>query len=269
MSRRHKSIPLPPPILACIVAYLAAFILAFTDARLCAIPLALFLIVCLAAPFFPGFSFYLPVVSHGSSGKKAVAVSFDDGPDPATTPALLNLLKKHGTSATFFVTGRRASEHRGLVRQILSEGHSIGNHSYNHSPLLMLKSYSHLLHDIQSTQALLTEFGITPLVFRPPVGITSPRLGPALAKTGLLCVNFSCRGYDAGNRFIRRLSNKILTKAKPDDIILLHDCAPNENFNLNNYLTEIESILVGMKKKGLEILPLSEIIGTAVMKTWP
>jgi peptidoglycan/xylan/chitin deacetylase (PgdA/CDA1 family) len=200
------------------------------------------------------------------SGKRAVALTFDDGPDPLITPALLDTLKRHRVNATFFVTGRRAAANRDLVVQILSAGHSIGNHSYHHFPLLMLKSRARLQDEILSAQSLLSEFGISPLSFRPPVGITSPRLGQVLQDAGLICVNFSCRGYDAGNRFIERLSINILKKVKPDDIILLHDSAPSANFNLNKFLHEIEIILTGLREKKLEVLPLSELIGKDIMK---
>jgi peptidoglycan/xylan/chitin deacetylase (PgdA/CDA1 family) len=77
-----------------------AILLLFFDARLSVIPLAGFLLLCMAAPFSPRFGFYLPVISRGTSGKKALAITFDDGPDPFTTPLLLKLLLKRQTKAT-------------------------------------------------------------------------------------------------------------------------------------------------------------------------
>ena len=266
MREAPPAIRLTPALQACIAAYLAAMLLAFVDVRLSAVPLALFLFLCIAAPFFPGFGFYLPVISRGCSGRRAVAITFDDGPDPVTTPALLELLKRHDAAATFFIIGGHAAEHRSLVKKILSDGHTIGNHSYHHSPLLMLRSLSHLRAEIRSTQALLSEFSVSSIAFRPPVGITSPRLGPVLAEAGLICVNFSCRGFDAGNRRISRLSGKILRRVKPDDIILLHDRAPKSSVDLGKFLNEVELILVGLNDKGLEIIPLSEIIGRPITK---
>jgi peptidoglycan-N-acetylglucosamine deacetylase len=133
-------VPLAPAHLAGIGAFQAAAVLAFVDLRLTAIPLAMFLILCLIAPFIPGFGFFLPIVSRGRREYRAVALTFDDGPDPATTRRLLDVLSRHGISATFFVTGLRASAHRDLVREILSRGHTLGNHSYSHSPFLMLRA---------------------------------------------------------------------------------------------------------------------------------
>src|SRR5208283_5757181 len=79
--------------------------MALVDPRPALIPAALFLLLCLVAPFLFRFSFYLPIVSRGCTGKRFVALTFDDGPDPATTPRLLSLLAAHDVPATFFVVG--------------------------------------------------------------------------------------------------------------------------------------------------------------------
>jgi peptidoglycan/xylan/chitin deacetylase (PgdA/CDA1 family) len=169
MSRGPTLVPLTPAHLAGLAAFQAAFVLAFIDIRLSAAPLVLFLVACFITPFLPRFSFFLPIISRGRKDLRAVALTFDDGPDPATTQALLDLLAKYATPATFFVTGLNASAHPDLIRLILSRGHSIGNHSYHHSPLLMLKSGETLRKEITSAQSVLREFDITPLAFRPPV----------------------------------------------------------------------------------------------------
>jgi peptidoglycan/xylan/chitin deacetylase (PgdA/CDA1 family) len=176
MSKGPILVPLAPAHLAGLAAFQAAFVLAFIDIRLSAAPLALFLAACFIAPFVPRFNFFLPIISRGTKDLRAVSLTFDDGPDPVTTPALLDLLEKYGAHATFFVTGLNASAHPDLIRQILSRGHAIGNHSYHHSSLLMLKSGGTLRKEIMSAQSVLREFDITPLAFRPPVGITNPRL---------------------------------------------------------------------------------------------
>ena len=82
----------------------------------------------------------------------------------------------------------------------------------------------------------------------------------------MFCVNFSCRAFDAGNRRIRGLSEKILKKARPGDIILLHDVNPGTGFDAGDWIREIETILIGLKNKELEILPLPDVIGRPVMR---
>ena len=248
-----------------LIALLLAGLLFIIDSRLAAIPLAGFILLCLAAPFFPRFGFYLPVISRGSSGKKAVAMTFDDGPHPLTTPLLLRLLLTHQVRATFFITGKRASAHPELVKEILRQGHSVGNHSYHHSYRMFFETCPSIVEDIEATQTLLRDLGARPLAFRPPAGITSPRLGAALAKTGLYLVNFSCRPLDGGNRRINNIAGKILKRVRPDDIILLHDDKPpNENL-ISQWLNEIECLLKGLATAGFAVLPLSELIGKPVM----
>jgi peptidoglycan/xylan/chitin deacetylase (PgdA/CDA1 family) len=250
-----------------LVSFLIAIVLLFFDVRLALIPLAGFLLLCTAAPFFPHFGFYLPIISRGTSGKKAVAFTFDDGPDPLSTPEVLRLLLKHQVKATFFVTGKKAAEHPELIKEILLHGHSIGNHSYIHNNLVMFKSCKSIAKEIESAQNVLSDFGVLPLAFRPPVGITGPRLRPALLKSGMYIVNFSCRGFDGGNRWIKGLSKKILKRIRPGDIVVLHDVRPHNPSLFTYWLNEIELIVSGIKDKGLAVLPLAEIIGRPVMIT--
>jgi peptidoglycan/xylan/chitin deacetylase (PgdA/CDA1 family)/ubiquinone/menaquinone biosynthesis C-methylase UbiE len=265
MRRGPTIVTLAPAHLAGLAAFQAALVLVFIDVRLAAAPLLLFLAACFIAPFLPCLGFFLPIVCRGRKDIGGVALTFDDGPDPATTPALLDILAKYGARATFFVTGLNAEAHPDLIRAILSRGHTIGNHSYGHSPLLMLKSAAALRREIASAQALLRTFEIAPLAFRPPVGITNPRLWRALIDAGMYCVNFSRRAFDAGNRRVKGLSKKIVAKARAGDIVLLHDVNPGNGFDAGAWVREIEAIIAGLEKKGLDILPLSQVIGRPVM----
>jgi peptidoglycan-N-acetylglucosamine deacetylase len=248
-----------------LITLLLTVLLLIFGSRLAAVPPAGFLVLCLTAPFFPQFGFYLPVVSRGSSGKKAVAITFDDGPDPLTTPSLLKLLLTHQVQATFFITGKKAAAHPELVKEIVRQGHSIGNHSYHHSYRMLFKTCPSIVEEIEATQKVLGDLGVRPLAFRPPAGITSPRLGGALSKTGLYLVNFSCRPLDGGNRRINNLAGKILKRIRPDDIILLHDGRPQHERLTPQWLKEIECLLQGLAAQGFAVLPLSELIGKPVM----
>jgi len=248
-----------------LVAFLLAAILIVVNRWLAVIPLAGFLLLCLAAPFFPCFGFYLPVICKGASGKKAMAITFDDGPDPLTTPLLLKLLLKRQVKATFFVTGEKAAAHPQLVKEIVRQGHLVGNHSFKHSYWILFKTSATIVEDIEAAQNVLNDFGIRPLAFRPPAGITSPGLRSALLKTGMYLVNFSCRPLDGGNRRINNIAIKILKRIRPDDIILLHDGRPPDPSLIPTWLNEIENLLTGIETKGLMVIPLSELIGKPVM----
>lgn len=255
------------------VVGLAAFILSggllLIRAQWAALPLGVFVVACLLAPFFPGTGFFLPVVSRGRTAGRAVALTFDDGPDPRVTCLLLDLLGRHGAPATFFVVGRKAERNPELVRDILSAGHAIGNHSYRHDPFLMLRSSARLADEIASTQRILSGMGVRPLVFRPPVGITSPRLPGVLKRAGLECVTFSCRAGDFGNRRIGALAGRILKKIHPGAIILLHDVAPPGAGTIAAWLGQVEALIVGLRSRGYAIVSLSQLIGRPVMKAAP
>lgn len=259
-------LPLSPAHLVAFGAFqLCALLLVFMP-TLAPLPLLLFILLCFVALFFPECSYYLPVISRGRKGSKAVALTFDDGPDPAVTTRLLDLLARHAATATFFVTGANVERHPDLLRAILSRGHTVGNHSYSHSSFLMLKGSRVLRQEIESTQTLFKQFGIVPLAFRPPVGITSPRLWRVLLELGMYCVNFSCRVGDMGNRRIRDLARRLLKKVRPGDIILLHDVAPPRG-DVDYLLGEFEAILVGLKARNIPIQPLAQVIGKEIMQT--
>jgi len=252
---------------------LAAFLLSggllFFQTEVAALPLGVFVFFCLLAPFFPRAGFFLPVISRGRVPGKAVALTFDDGPDPDVLFLLLDLLQRYEAPATFFVVGKKAERHPELVREILLRGHAIGNHSYRHDPLLMLRSSARLMEEIVQTQQLLANFGIRPLAFRPPVGITNPRLPGVLSELRLDCVTFSCRACDFGNRRIAGLAKGILKRIHPGAIVLLHDVSPPGRGMIQAWAQQVERLILGLKFQGYTIVPLSQLIDRPVMEQLP
>jgi peptidoglycan/xylan/chitin deacetylase (PgdA/CDA1 family) len=249
----------PAQITGIILLSLAAFIFFFSP--LLAVAVALFYIVlCIAASFFPQSNFYLPAISRGNTGKNLVALTFDDGPTEPTTRQIMDLLDKYSVKATFFVSGVNTVKHPQIINEIIARGHTIGNHSFHHNPFLMLGSYNYLYEEIFRAKGLLKMMGVNALAFRPPVGIISPKLPIVLDKLGMFCVTFSCRAFDAGNRRVKNLSFGILKKVKADDIIVLHDIPPRRKEESDILLSEIEKILQGLAAKDLKVVPLAELI---------
>lgn len=257
--------PLSPAHFVALTAFQISAVLLFINPAWAGMPLLLFVVICLVTPFFPRLSFFLPIVSRGAKEGAAVALTFDDGPDPEVTPGVLELLRRHGIRATFFVTGLRAERHPELIEAILADGHSIGNHSYSHNPLLMLKGRETLRREVGAAQEVLQRFGIVPLAFRPPVGITNSRLWRVLLEQGMFCVNFSCRAGDMGNRKIRKLAGRLLCAVGPGDIVLLHDVKPPSG-DTSELLEEFAKLIEGLAAKGLEVVALERLIGKEVMQ---
>jgi peptidoglycan/xylan/chitin deacetylase (PgdA/CDA1 family) len=243
----------------------AAAAAAFSPAA-AVIPLAAFVLACATAPFFPRFGFFVPVLSRGLRNRPEVALTFDDGPDPETTPALLELLARSQIRAAFFVVGRRVEEHPDLVRQIVLGGHEIGWHSYDHDVLLGLRSPASVTADLRRAAAALAGAGVRPLAFRPPVGILTPRIGAGLQRTGMMAVTFSRRGWDAGNRRLAGLSGRILGRLRAGDVILLHDKRPAPPHDRGQWLAEVEAVIEGIRLQGLSVVSLEALIGRPIME---
>jgi len=257
--------PLSPAHFVAFGAFQLFAVLLFVNVNLAPLPLIIFVLACFIAPLLPGLSFFLPIISRGQKGARGVALTFDDGPDPEVTPKLLELLAQHSVTATFFVPGERAERYPDIVRAILAGGHTIGNHSYSHSPFLMLKGAEVLRREVASAQTVFRRFGIVPLAFRPPVGITNAQLWRVLLENGMFCLNFSLRAGDMGNRRVARLAQRLLAKVAPGDIVLLHDVTPRQG-DVPYLLNEFSTLIEGIRQKGLEIVPLARLIGKEVMQ---
>lgn len=119
----------------------------------------------------PGVVHTAPPVADAAA--RTVALTFDDGPGPAT-PAVLDILHRNGVPATFFVIGQRAAAEPDMVRRIAADGHALGNHSWSH-PIPSAKAgwkRSTLKREIDRTdQAISAATGLKPCLFRPPGGI--------------------------------------------------------------------------------------------------
>ena len=125
--------------------------------------------------FFLGLRMYTDALVRLPRGARGVVLTFDDGPDPETTPKVLDALDAHGAKATFFVIGKKAEAHPELVREIVRRGHTVGMHSYAHHRLFSLKSPSYVRADLTRALAVLGGIlGERPTLFRPPIGHTNP-----------------------------------------------------------------------------------------------
>ena len=218
----------------------------------------------IVACFFPQMQFLGPVISRGKTGKPWVSLTFDDGPS-AVTRGVLDLLDRHQVPATFFVSGVNASRYPDIMADIIARGHDVGNHSLNHFPFLMMKSRRFLYREIAGARDVLSSMGIDAMAFRPPVGIINPKLFGILDTLDMFCVTFSCRAVDFGNRRTENLAFRILKRVKADDIILMHDVPAHDVANEQKLLQEIESVIAGIKNKGLKVVPLGDLIGRQVM----
>ena len=171
----------------------------------------------------PNVQWLGPVVTNFATQKQELWLTIDDGP-AGDTPAVLDLLDRHGVKATFFVKGRLAEEHADLVRAILARGHSVGNHSQTHpSATFWCALPSRIRTEIDECNRVLeTLTGSTPRWFRAPVGMKNPAVHPALARRGMRLIGWTVRGFDAVAADPAHVLARILTHVRPGAIIVLH-----------------------------------------------
>lgn len=164
--------------------------------------------------------------------EKAVYLTFDDGPDPENTPAVLGLLKKYEIKATFFVTGTQAEKYPDLLKQIYLDGHAIGNHSYNHIYRELYKSPEAYLEQLHHTDNIIKEIiGVRPHITRAPggsAGSFNNHYWTSLKNEGYIEVGWNVSSGDASSanadnifqNIVYQMNKKFLWSHA---IILMHD----------------------------------------------
>ena len=154
---------------------------------------------------------------------RAVALTFDDGPNPDATPAILDALGERGVKATFFILGRHAERWPELVARVAREGHSVGNHGYYHRKL-HFKSPSYVRDDLRlGTERIESATGRRPALFRAPHGFRSPWVTPIAKSLGQRTVGWSLGVWDSDRPGVETIAERIVSGARPGSILLLHD----------------------------------------------
>ncbi|MDW8849585.1 polysaccharide deacetylase family protein [Flavobacterium sp. MMLR14_040] len=174
--------------------------------------------------------------NNPSETEKKIAITFDDGPSVFTLE-ILELLKKYNVKATFFCIGKNIETHPEILKQVIAEGHLVGNHSYNHSPFFDFYNAKKIREEIEKTDALLEKYTSKKInFFRPPYGVTTPSIRRALKKTGHKVIGWNIRSLDGGTKNQSLIFNRIIKRISPGGIVLLHDTAPHSVFVLEQFL---------------------------------
>lgn len=166
-----------------------------------------------------------------------LALTFDDGPDLETTPALLDILNKHEAKTTFFVVGSRIEPRSALVKRIYSEGHEIGNHSWSHANFMKLTPEQAEL-EFTSTQNAITSLGLPPpKIFRPPYGV---RTQSQIDRIKAAIIEWDIDPQDWREHDPDKLARMMIEQAKPGGIMVLHDMKPSTVAAVDKALPELK-----------------------------
>jgi len=204
--------------------------------------------------FFPASGYYHAVLSHGDRNSKFLTLTFDDGPDPETTPLFLDILKKYNIKAAFFIIGNKIHGKDEILKRMLAEGHIIGNHSWSHTNFWDFYSSGKMAEDIVKNVVETEKItGKTIRLFRPPYGVINPMVAAAIRKTSVEAVTWSFRSFDTAARDPESLLARTIKKSKPGDIMLFHD---------SSMLTAgiLEKIIVSLQERGFSFIPLENML---------
>ncbi|WP_262410594.1 polysaccharide deacetylase family protein [Flavobacterium johnsoniae] len=168
--------------------------------------------------------------------EKKIALTFDDGPSEFTLE-VLELLKKYNAKAAFFCIGKNIEKHPEIVKQIIAQGHLVGNHSYSHSKFFDFYNARQIQEEIEKTDALLEKLTSKKInFFRPPYGVTTPSIRRALKLTEHKTIGWNIRSLDGGTKNQELILNRITKRVSPGGIVLLHDTGEHSVLVLEQFL---------------------------------
>lgn len=177
---------------------------------------------------------------------KIIALTLDDGPDPRSTPKILDILNQYDARATFFVIGQKAESQPEVVKRIIKEGSEVANHSYSHRALVGLPT-RHVTEELQKAGEVIEQItGQKPRFFRPPGGVFDRNVITEADRLEYRIMMWSNPGHPGGTN----LTENLLMSSFDGAVIMLHDNAATVGL--------LPALLEGWKRKGYRIVTLSE-----------
>jgi peptidoglycan-N-acetylglucosamine deacetylase len=213
--------------------------------------------------FDPNATFWAPTLWRAPRPTNAVALTFDDGPDPEFTPRVLAILAEKNVPAAFFVVGRRAEEHPGVVAAIDRAGHLVACHSYTHDLGFHFRLWAGARRELTAGNAAIARaIGREPRLFRSPQGFKNPALGDVLREMGMTAIGWQVRGLDAIDRDPEAIFRRVVRGAKPGGVIAMHDGAgllgtPSRQPTID----ALPRLIDALRAEGLEFTRLDTLLG--------
>lgn len=218
------------------------------------LPTGLLLVLLIDGVSRPQSSVLVPTLWHGPRNRPKIALTFDDGPDPELTPRVIQVLSTAGVRATFFCIGQKLDACPQVADQLLAAGHELGNHSYEHSPLLNFAGPIAMGAEIERGAHAVRAAGGPPTpLYRPPIGLKNPPLSRVAHRLGLRVVTWSLHSRDTRLTDAGRVAKRVLERVRGGDIVLFHD-------NRAVCVDALPAILDGLAAQGLECVTVSELL---------
>ena len=194
-------------------------------------------------------------------GTKLLALTYDDGPNDAHTPRLLDVLARHDVKATFFMIGRYVHERSQIARAVAQAGHDVGSHTYTH-PNLALCSKAQIEFQISSCERMLTDvIGPHAPLFRPPFGGRRPVVLSILSNLGLAPVMWNITSYDWNMEPAPIIERRIMRHIRGGDVILMHDGGHlGMGADRSQTVLATDALITRYKNEGYRFVTISEMM---------
>jgi len=218
---------------------------------------AAYLALILAGVLVLRLRMFADAVVEGPFAARGVVLTFDDGPDPATTPRVLDTLDAAGVKATFFVIGKKAVASPELVKEIVARGHEVGLHSFAHDRFFSLRDAKGVRRDLElGISALQAITGARPTFFRPPIGHTNPSIAKVADALDLTIVGWSAAGRD-GVAWAKPadVTARVRQRLRDGAIVALHDAAEKGGREPAG-VAALPDILKAIDAQHLDVVPL-------------
>ncbi|SHE47176.1 Peptidoglycan/xylan/chitin deacetylase, PgdA/CDA1 family [Seinonella peptonophila] len=194
---------------------------------------------------------------HGPGSKKMVALTFDDGPDHDYTLQILDILKEYHVPATFFIVGRLAKRYPSVLNRIISEGHVIGNHSWDHPDFTELTP-AEINHQLRRTNRMVFKLtGKQLRFFRPPFGAIDRKIERQIVNKGYSIIYWNVDTKDWSGRSAKRILSVVKRSLKPGSIILFHSAGGHRH--LKGTILSLPKIIRLMREKGYEMVTIDRL----------
>ncbi len=189
--------------------------------------------------------------------KGMIALTFDDGPHPRYTRQILEILKKEGIKATFFIVGENINYYdEGIVAEIINEGHELGNHTFNHEHTKAM-SESEFYDDVRACHELVKKkYGYEMKIFRPPEGYIDDKVKNIANELGYSIIIWSIDTKDWEHVGSDIIVGNVEKNASDGDIILMHDYVSKPNTTIG----ALERLIKKLKGEGYSFVTVSELI---------
>lgn len=193
------------------------------------------------------------------TNQKVIALTFDDGPDPSETDEILKVLNQYHAKCTFFAIGKRIAAYPDVARRVVSEGHELANHTYNHVYFKKPINEGLIEKEIKLTEEEIIKVSGKPsTLFRPPGGMYDETLVDVSNSMGLKPILWSWHQdtRDWNRPGVNSIANKVIRNAHNGDIVLFHDHV----YGQSQTREALKIILPELEKRGFRFVTVSDLI---------